>query len=332
VKRFLKKTVFYCLPLFILPVILYLIIDPFKVIYSYNEYVNTSKSYQYTQNRDYQSTTLYLKQYKKKIYDSFIFGNSRSLFYRDKTWAKYISGNIFHFDASGESLFGISGKLDLLKRKKVKINNALFVIDNSVLININNSDGHLFIKHPLVSNESSINFHYEMMKPFFSKALLAYLDIYLTGIQKNYMSELGITQNLIELNNTSNEVRNTVYDFQIKSNPSKYYKSRMNLFYKRDTILLFSPKVIGNEQKKLLRNISSILNENKTNFKLIISPLYDQKKLCAEDVNYLKSLFGTKNVCDFSGINSFTNDYKNYYEDSHYLPKVCDSILKKVYN
>ena len=331
-KQFIKKTVFYCLPFFLFPIFLYLLIDPYKVLYNYEEYYNTSKNYQVTQNRDFQSTTLFLNQYKKQKYDSFIFGNSRSLFYRDRSWSQYIEGKIFHFDASSESIFGILGKLNLLTHKHVKIKNALIVLDCSELLDTQNTDGHLFIKHPEVSNEDKIYFHYVMMKPFFSKAIVGYLDVYLTDNKKEYMSELGITDNLIRLNNISNELREAKNDKQIKDNQKLFYKNINNCFYKRDSIQLFSPKVIEKEQKKLLRNMRLILKENKTNFKLIISPLYDQKKLNTDDLNYLKYLFGPENVCDFSGINEITNDYKNYYENSHYLPKVCDTILKKVYN
>ena len=64
----------------------------------------------------------------------------------------------------------------------------------------------------------------------------------------------------------------------------------------------------------------------------MISPLYNKMKLHNEDLEYLKKVFGETNVFDFSGINKFTNDYRNYYESSHYRPHVAREILKIVYN
>lgn len=59
--------------------------------------------------------------------------------------------------------------------------------------------------------------------------------------------------------------------------------------------------------------------------------MYDQLKINEEDLEYLKTLFGDVNVFDFSGINKFTNDYKNYYEASHYRPHVTKEIMEKIY-
>ena len=54
-------------------------------------------------------------------------------------------------------------------------------------------------------------------------------------------------------------------------------------------------------------------------------------KLNESDLIYLKDTFGEDNVFDFSGINEFTNDYRNYYEISHYRPHVARKILEIVY-
>jgi hypothetical protein len=84
-------------------------------------------------------------------------------------------------------------------------------------------------------------------------------------------------------------------------------------------------------QKAMLSNIKSIANKHHTQLKVVISPLYDQKKLNTDDLKFLQQVFGNSNVFDFSGINSITNDYRNYYENSHYRPSVTKEILKVVY-
>lgn len=329
-KNFIKKLSLFSLPIY-LPIILYLIIDPFKVIYSYPEIINTNKAYQFNLNRDFQSTELFLSNYKKHSYNSFILGNSRSMFYQANTWNKFIDGSAFHFNASCESIYGINGKLELLEELKVDIKNILLILDYSTLSVTQNSEGHLFIKHPKVSKESSLLFQFKMFQDFNIKSMFAYTDLFLTGEKKDYMKEFGVINNVWKHDLISNQLYYYIYDEQIKNNPNSYYSDKLNLFYKRDSIQKFSNPSIYNEQEILLKKIQSIFKKNKTNYKIIINPLYDQLRLNPKDLKYLRDLFGVENVYDFSGINSITNDYRNYYETSHYRPIVCDSILNIIY-
>lgn len=333
-KKFIKQLYLFLFILSIpiaISVVLYLIIDPFKVIYKYSEQINSTKNYQLASNRDFQSSQLFLWNYKKYDYNSFIFGNSRSFFYQVKTWNNFVHDNCFHFNASSESIYGINCKLKYLDENNVSINNALIVIDSSAINKTKNSTNHLFIKHPLFSKQSFIIFHLAMFKAFFPKAIFAFTDLYITDKKKAYMKKFGIMDNVWKHDMISNQLEYYAYDQQIKNNPVSYYADKLKLFYKRDTIQTFSKPAIYKPQKELLMSIQSILKKHKTNYKIIISPLYNQIKLNPKDLDYLKSLFGTENVFDFSGINSFTNDYRNYYEASHYRPPVCDSILNIVY-
>lgn len=127
-----------------------------------------------------------------------------------------------------------------------------------------------------------------------------------------------------------NEIR---YDyFEDLIDKGKYYTpERLSVFYKRDTILTYSPEAIKNSQKEILQNIARILKRQNANTKIIISPTYDQEKLNPGDLKYLEDLFGKNSVHDFSGINQYTSDFRNYYETSHYRPHVARMILEEVY-
>ena len=81
----------------------------------------------------------------------------------------------------------------------------------------------------------------------------------------------------------------------------------------------------------LLENIHSIFKKHNSDVRIVISPLYNQKKLNEKDLAYLKNLFGTERVFDFSGINKITNDYNNYYEASHYRPHVSRELMEIIY-
>ena len=156
--KFFIKIGFLSIPLvFIL--ILYFTNDPFRVLYSYSSYYDSGEPCYITLNRDYMSTETFIQKYPKYKYNSFIFGNSRSLFYRIEDWKKHISSDkCFHFNASSESIYGIYKKIVFLKERDIPITNALVVIDNSVFSETTDSKGHLFMKHPKLTGKNKYLF------------------------------------------------------------------------------------------------------------------------------------------------------------------------------
>ncbi|KAA6321899.1 hypothetical protein EZS27_028503 [termite gut metagenome] len=324
------------IPLFLL-FIVYLILDPFKVIKSYDTFYDINAKGRVGLNKDYISTTTFIKNYKKQNYDSFVFGSSRSMVYQISDWRKYLSpqSHCFHFNASSEILYGLQKKIEYIDSKGIEIKNALLVLDHSTFEKESNS-GHLWIISPaLVGNSNILNFHFTFFKAFLSpKFLYAYLDFVISGKIKPYMTKNHLLEGgTLNYDVSSNEHR--WYDFSenmINNNESAYYtKERLSVFYKRDTLLKYSPISIRENQKKMLNDIQRIFNKHKTNYRIVISPLYDQLKLNKTDLEYLENVFGKDNVFDFSGINTFTQDYTNYYEDSHYRPHVARKIMEKIY-
>ena len=128
-----------------------------------------------------------------------------------------------------------------------------------------------------------------------------------------------------------NEIRYGEYEKLIHSSPDAYYKPDKPVFYARPATSVVSPSIINEPQKTLLREISWTLNSQKTNFRIVISPLYDQKQFNPTDLAYMKGLFGENRVYDFSGINDITNDKFNYYETSHYRPHIARKIMALIY-
>lgn len=338
----MKKQVFKLLgkiALLAIPVVtvilFYFVTDPFKVLYHYDSYFTDGKPSYITLNKDFVSTETFLNNYPIYKYDSFIFGNSRSVFYQCDHWKKYInSDNCFHDDASGESLYGIYKKI-LFLDKHSEIKNALIIMDYLTLYETEDSDAHLYRKHPEISGRNRFLFHLEFLKTFFSNDfLIAYFDFKLSGQVKKYMKEKQLIDDIsFSYNLKYNEIKYPVWDEMIKNHPSEFYTSeRINKFYDRDSIQTFSPVVIEGKQEKMMREMDDIFKKHNTLVKIIINPLYDQEKLNPADLVMLKNIFGEGNVFDFSGINGFTNDYHNYYETSHYRPHIADSVMKTAYS
>lgn len=332
--KFLYKVGLILLP-FICLFLLYIYLDPFKVLKKYETYYQSGYPSYVTLDVDYVSTQTFINNNPKYNYNAFIFGNSRSRFFEINTWKKYIhTDNCFHFDASDETLLGITRKLKFLNNNHVPISHVLIILDYSTFFQIEEKKGHLFISHPTLSEQNWFSFQLEFFKSFLSPDFLrAYLDFKFNNKVKDYMkNDFLLNDAPIDYNNKYNEMKFSNFEEIIKKNATGFYnENKMKVFYQRDTIQKYSPEVIKNSQLLMLNQMSNILKSNKTNFKIIINPLYDQMKLNLNDINTLNNVFGKENIYDFSGINIITNDFHNYYENSHYRPHIADSIMKNIY-
>ena len=142
-KKFLKRAL-----LFFSPLIFFLLIvvgsfywyDPFKIINHYDEFYLSEVEL----SRDYIGTEIYLRQ--KDMYDSFIFGSSRSgSGYSSVTWKEKDSTlkSVYSFSVNSETIFGIHGKIKLIDEVNGDLRNALLIFDTDVTFNTyRNSSGH----------------------------------------------------------------------------------------------------------------------------------------------------------------------------------------------
>jgi hypothetical protein len=333
---FIGKIFVFGLPLLVLSV-LYFFVDPFKVLGDYPVYYKSGYPQYIVLNRGFVSTTMFDKYYSRYNYNSFILGNSRSIFYEVNDWKPYLNGgqSCFHFDASDENIYGIYKKVLYLDSKVPRINNILLILDYSTLSDPGpHKEGHLFVIPPqLENNQNFLQFHLEFLKSFFNpKFLLGLIDLNLSGKISSFMENASLFDDRpVVYDLISNEIRFENFEKMIEEDDNLYYRSRMHLFYERTGKKEYSRIAIYDQQKRYLEEIKKIFNKHNTDYKIIINPLYDQIALNQNDLKYLRNIFGEENVFDFSGINEFTNDYKNYYETSHYRPNVACRIIRKIY-
>jgi len=335
---FLRRLVLFAIPFLVL-VAGYVYMDPFKVIFHYDNYMSSYKEGEtrssheiVSLNKDFVSTENFLDKKDKYRYDSFILGSSRSMFYPVATWKTLVgSEHCYHFDASAETLFGITRKLQLMNNTRTPIKNVLIVLDRTLLQFTDNSKGHLYIKDPKLSGQNAFGFHLNFFKAFLApKFFTAYIDYNLHKEMKTYMKFI-LEERPFTYDPVTNECTLQHFEDMIAKDPQSYYGNKMQLFYKRGEEQKYSEPVIGAEQRMDLQIIIDIFRRNHTQYKIVISPLYDQLALNKEDLAALREIFGAENVFDFSGINKFTADYRNYYETSHYRPQVAIAIMDSVY-
>lgn len=336
--KFIKNTIAFLavilIPLLLLSVF-YICLDPFKVIKRYEVYYDKNSKGVVSINRDYVSTMNFINRYKTEQYNSFIFGNSRSIFYQISDWKQHLdsTASCYHFDASGESIYAINKKLEFLAANQIPTKNVLLILDASALAKNMPQNELLNIISPILVDYSNfVEFHIANYKAFLTPDFLyAFLDYKLTDSVKPYMiNNKLLLKNHITYNEITNEIRYDFLENEIKANHF-YTEAKRNEFYKRSTQIKDSKQVIHQDQLEILNNIASTLRDKNANVKVVISPLYDQKRINRNDLHSLERVFGQENVFDFSGKNSFTENYRNYYETSHYRPHIARAILKLVY-
>lgn len=326
-RKFSIKLCLFLSPLFIL-MIGYFIIDPFKIIRTYDAYPdNFAKSL----NRDRISTQIFLNNHRTYNYKSFIFGSSRSSVFYAREWGKHINDTTpYHFDASCETISGVATKLKFIESKGNKINNVLLVFDRSLFNYEQDTLGSVFIQDYRVSGLQWWKYHTVFINTYFSKGFfVALYDNLLTGNFRKYMRQF-LEFRKINYTPVVNDFVFTSYIEQIKKDSVGYY-NQPNFFYKRSKEKNIQPPAIKPYQLKYLAMIQESLKKNNTKFKIILGPTYDQAYFNQQDLATLIKYFGKENVYDFSGINEYTENIANYYEIYHYKPSVANDIMAKIY-
>lgn len=195
-------------------------------------------------------------------------------------------------------------------------------------------DGHLYIKYPQVAHTSYLNFYLTFISSWFDKLFfIKYSDYKLFNKSREFSNDIIEPRN-IEYDSAYNSFSIPKYDEELSINSKAYYANLLedNLFYKKQIPPMIEEPQIDAKAVNYLLDIARIFKENNTNYKLVISPLYNSPKFNSKDYETLIKIFGFQNVFDFSGDNKITSDYKNYYERSHFRPEVGRQIFEIIYS
>jgi hypothetical protein len=331
--RFLLKLSLLGIP-FILLMGGILLMDPFRVIYRYNfgDYYNEQP---YELNRDYVSTEMLLARVRQSSPpNAFIFGSSRSFSYRCETMQRYVSGGrCFHYPAASENLFGIYSKIRLIDRLNVKLDHALVVLDYSAF-GIENRKDHLHILHPEETQDGWVDYQMAFVKASFSRFfILKYLDYKLFGKVRPYMSDIfQIKPGTVRIDPLTNDYFFEAEEQQLAADAERFYRERAQLFPPRTARPpVYAKPAIGEVQRQYLLEMKSVFDKYQTNYRIVVSPLYDQVSLNRADLAALEEVFGKDRVFDYSGANQITREMRNFYDAGHYRPFVADDIMREIY-
>jgi hypothetical protein len=325
--KFLKRSSIFVLSFWLPICAVYLVEDPFRVLYQYSDYSNAIVYV----NRDFVSTQTFIDKYPRYNYNSFIFGSSRSMGFNPETWVEFLDSQSypFCFDAAFENIKSIRDKILFLDKQGVNIKNALILIcrDHSFTdLSIENSN-YVNRKHPVFGEQSRLRYQFDVFKSFVnSKFIFNYIDFKMYGIYRERM-EGYIEPRLMIFDSVSNFMKIAP---RSKSNViSIDFNSRE--FYNRPFERIDSIKRINIDALMYLTEINTLLQKHNSNFKVILTPLYEQIKFHPSDKIELVKIFGNR-LYDFTGKNELTNMPSNYYESSHFKPLVGDSIMQFIFS
>lgn len=331
-RRFCLRCSLFLIP-FLLWALSYLVLDPFQVV---REHEDPAGPWCTTRNKNVFTTQLYLSNLANGPYDSFIFGNSRTLAFRVADWKQHLPPNSLPlvFDGHGEGLYGIHSKLSLLDRQGGPIRNALLLFcPGSTFTDMANPSTHLRIAHPAASGQGWLPFHWTFLKAWGSKGFFVkHIDYQLFGTIRPYMKGAIKAPKGPQFDPITAE-RTMPIEQEIFADPDRYYREHAAEFSGRDsTVAQFAPASITEQHEHALQEMQRILQKHGTDYRIVISPLYSQHRLDTTDRAVLNAIFGSDRVFDYSGINDITNERRNYIERSHFRFHVGERILSEIYS
>lgn len=329
--HFCRRLLIFLLPLLLLVAAL-ILADPLRVFRSHDNYYGDDNFLEL--NRELICLRTFEKNFPDTEFNAFIFGNSRSLAFLTSDWIGRLpdDARAFHFDALGDTLWGVRNKLRYLDECGVEIRHVLWAVDEELLAGTSNREGYLKISPPALSGGSPTRFYRTFLQAMLEPRLaLAWLDFSLFRTHRGYMSTL-IRQNpgALSMDPVTADLHYTV-EQTIEEDPDAWYAPRMDIFYDRPLENPPPSPILTPVHERLLDEIAAIIRDHEADLRIVINPLYNQVPVSENWVFTLQEHFGSANVHDYSGINHYTADYRNYYETSHFRPHVARAIMNEIY-
>ena len=336
-RKFFLRGVLVISPLLLL-FVFFMVLDPFAMFDKPGKYSIGS-----SMNDDAQTFRTFELYNKSLKFNSFVLGNSKTLAILSTDWKKHIGtdNSIYKFGSPGESILNIRNKLAYAVKSGNKIENAIILLDDNILINTDNLNpdftGPVYLKGTKSSNNSWLDylgkgFYYYLYDGFF---ITHFKDI--CRGNKIQTDENNINWNIIE-NAMTKEEFNKLYQ------SNEFYRWNIEQKIRLDSVswvtalpqikagITVSAQTIDSRNLIYLREIKRIFDQNKTNYKIVYGPEYGCIKMNPKIKEELNVIYGTTNVYDFSSDTNYCNQPINYYDPSHYRPIVGRKMLEVIYH
>lgn len=329
-KRFLIHILLFLgIPLLML-LLLYLWTDPFKCLHEF-DLLDTDQT-----NREYLSTELFLRNYERQQYNSFIFSSSRGCGMNTYQWKTYLSEEArpFIFQAWNETLTGIELKMVFLDQKNVPIDNALIMLDVPGAFDKKQLPKEaLSMKHFVFTGGTRFSYNAWQFFNFVQKP-----SLWVESVRKTIKHE---KQHCVS--DTISNDWDSINKFALDAIPERDSLKACSAISREEFLsriarltdddIKVSDPLISASFEEQLRHVMNILERNHTDYYVILTPAYcyTNPSVNPSDLKKLKAIFGDDRVFDFTGKNDLTTDYNNFSDPNHFGQRVGWLILEKVY-
>lgn len=308
----------------------YLWTDPFKCLYPFdvNDTDNT--------NREYLSTELFLRNETSQQYNSFIFSSSRGCGMNTYRWKTYLreDAHPFVFQAWSETLSGVEMKMEYLDEHHVAMDNVLIMLDipGSFKKDQSSIDA-MTMKHFVFTGGTRTSYNAKQYFNFIQKP-----SLWVSSLLKKERGEVeGCHSDTITNDwNKDNRFRYSEMPNQdsLKDCSEISRRTFLSKVQHQDSLAVeVSKPLVTKAFEDQLRHIKSILDKNRSDYYIILSPAYCYTNPAANpsDLEKLRSIFGADRVFDYTGKNEMTDDYNNFTDPNHFGQRVGWMILEDIY-
>ncbi|MDA9863765.1 hypothetical protein N9C70_01715 [Flavobacteriales bacterium] len=293
--------------------------DPFR-LNTYPPYVEGHHHI----NRGVVTTNGYLRH---TDLDAIIMGNSRSISLRCDDWTAYQfegeGGSCFHFDASGDNLFGIQQKARLIRDRGNTIQHALIVIDDHAINAQPGSNDFPYVRHPIFNELSSLKFYWVFIKQYLN-------PIYqLAHLTNN--SSLGtfwvqaFSYHECEFNSITGDYI-SAKEFWIKKDSAKYYSQNWVFDDQPDD----SFYDVNHEQLQSLTTTVRLLESIGAECTVLFQPRFSKTHPSIAALNQMTAQLTETKIIDASHFDKITNQPGYWYERSHFRPIAGRMIIDAI--
>lgn len=341
--RFIRRTLIFASVVIMPLIIWYVFADPFKVMNYYEEYYENpaTGNPRIGLNKGMISVNTYNSNLSRgEMYNAFIFGSSISCFFNAGEWRQLIDSrdssisaiNPFHFDSSGETPISMARKVEFLHRSGASIDYALIVLD-PIILGYQYNDSPFGIDPPefYPGLRHFAKYHYTFFRAATNADFMkSFIAAKISGKAENIGHNPIFEVQPIIHDQLTNEEKLPQWDSLISANPTQFYTDHPLL--PPAVEVKQGPAVITEEKRRAFTRIAAILNEQKTDYQIIISPNRRGVAVSSEDRLTLQKIFSPSRIHDFSA--RFARDLQAdtlLYDNTHYRPSFASRMMHAVY-
>lgn len=332
-KKFVCRSLLALLPVAAY-VVLYLTLDPFRVVHRYNGIsIEQGDTLERIPNKRYVAIEG-LKFYNpSQHYDSFIFGSSISSNFTVEAWKKHLpdSASVYHFTAGAETLTGIRDELRYLLDHGVPVRHALLVMEEEFFRRPTRYNEMPYVPHYDVSDDiTCLHFHRVHFNAFRDFYMFLYQVCPSQWLVDKLLEDGKMTTIPSGRDELTNEDSSAGLDKILLADPKAYF-SQMPWLVNMQPLPNAMPESIDDHAAGLLQEITDMLQENHVDYTVIVPPRFRSQPLSGLDHIKLCEIMGKEHVNDFSADSTLIHDLNSYYDGVHILTHRCTELIDRSY-